>query len=309
MKMSQTELAPVAIFAYNRPDKIAALFDSLRRCENFNESCIHVFVDGAKGDHDAPAVAEVQAFVRALDLPNVTWTFSNYNLGLRKSIYAGVTKLIRTHDQVIVLEDDLTLSPIALNYFNSALSRYAAAPRVWSIAGYIYDAAALRGSPQTIAMPFAHPWGWATWGRAWNKFQLDAQPPIDQLRAASFRSAFDMNGLYPFTLQLENSIRGRVNSWYIHWYYTIFSNGGVSVFPPQRVCDNHGLSDGSHGGSFNPHDRLVYRPPLLDNLPQFCDPDSIDYWALDELKNCRELRVQRLIARAGSARRSLKALR
>jgi hypothetical protein len=115
-----------------------------------------------------------------------------------------------------------------------------------------------------------------------------------------------MNGLYPFTAQLKHSIEGRVNSWFIHWYYTVFENGGVSIFPPRRVLDNFGLSEGSHGGALNPYDRLIKRPRLLDALPEFCDPKNVDYAALDCLRSSRELRVQRFIARAGSAKRILK---
>ena len=127
------------------------------------------------------------------------------------------------------------------------------------------------------------------------------------MRSKAFRSAFDMNGLYPYTTLLNNSIEGRVNSWYIHWYYTVFANGGVSIFPPRRLVDNHGLSHGTHGGALNPQDKLVARPRLLEKVPEFCDPRGVSYQTLDLLRDCRELRVQRFIARAGSAKRRLKS--
>lgn len=300
-------LAPVAVFAYNRPDKVAALMTSLQACHGFADSQVTVFVDGPKGDRDRDSVEAVQASVRRLKLPNVTWSFQEANRGLRNSIFAGVSEIVRTHGRVIVLEDDLVLSPVALTYFNNALQHYVDARRVWSIVGYAYDAPALRDSSETVALPFAHPWGWATWARAWDHFKLDDKPDMESLNARSFKSAFDMDGLYPFTAQLRNSIEGRVNSWFIHWYYTVFKHGGISIFPPRRLVDNYGLRSGSHGGPLNPHERLVKRPPLLNRVPEFCDPDDVDYFALDLLKRCRELRVQRFIAEAGSAKRKIKA--
>ena len=299
--------APIAVFAYNRADKLRALMASLQACEGFADSYVRVFVDGPKRDSDSAPIQEVRAAVQDLQLPNVSWSFQSENRGLRASIFAGVSELIDEYGRVIVLEDDLLLSPIALTYFNDALDFYAEAENVWSVVGYMYDVPELRDSPQTLALPFAHPWGWATWSRAWSRFDLDDRPTMEYLNARSFRTAFDMAGLYPFTGQLRNSIDGRVNSWFIHWYYTVFKHRGSSIFPPRRLVDNFGFSAGSHGGPLNPHERLVKRPPMLDHLPKFCQPEGVDYVALDQLRRCRELRVQRFIAEAGTAKRKVKA--
>lgn len=299
--------APVVIFAYNRRQRLAEMVNSLRGCTGFDESPIHIFVDGPRSPKDQPAVDAVRDYVRGLALPNVTFTLADANRGLRQSVFAGVSEILRTHDRVIVLEDDLVLSPIALRYFNEALATYEHVPRVWSIAGYVYDAEPLRDCPRVLALPFAHPWGWATWSRAWSNFALDNRPADADLHSRSFKTAFDMDGLYPFSAQIRNSIEGRVNSWYIHWYYTIFRNGGCSIFPPRRVLDNFGLSAGSHGGSLNPYDRLVKRPELLTTLPEMPAVDSIDYAALDRLRDSWEVRVQRFIARAGAAKRRIGA--
>jgi hypothetical protein len=302
-------LAPIAVFAYNRPDKLASLMKSLQACEGFAESAVKIFVDGPKPGADNSPVEAVRAFVERLGLPNVSWSFQEVNRGLRNSIYAGVTEMASKYGRVIVFEDDLIVSPIALVYFNRALTHYEDVERVWSVVGYAYDAPSLRDTTTTVSLPFAHPWGWATWARAWNRFELDNQPPSEQLYSDAFRSAFDMNGLYPFTAQLKNSLEGRVNSWFIRWYYTVFSNGGVSIFPPRRVVENFGMSEGSHGGPLNPHDRLVKRPELLEVMPEFGDAAKVNYEVLDCLKTSRELRVQRFIARAGSAKRKLKSVR
>lgn len=298
--------APIAVFAYNRPDKLASMMESLRRCRGFPHSPVTIFVDGPKTVSDRSLVSAVHNYVQGLCLPNVTWSFRDVNLGLRNSIYSGVSELVAQYGRVIVLEDDLVLSPIALQYFNDALRRYEDERRVWSIVGYAYDAPELRDSTSTLILPFAHPWGWATWAHAWDRFELDNRPTTEDLSSHAFKQAFDMNGLYPFTVQLRNSISGRVNSWFIHWYYTIFEHGGVSVFPPRRVLDNFGFNEGSHGGSLNPYDRLVERPLLLDTLPNLYNSEYVDFWALDALKDCRELRVQRFIARAGSVKRTLR---
>jgi hypothetical protein len=302
---SQVDLAPIAVFAYNRRDHLAAIIHSLERCEGFSESPVTIFVDGPRDGADRDAVEEVRAFVKGLTHANLNYVISETNQGLRKAIYAGVSQLVAKHGRVIVLEDDLVLSPIALSYFNRALTYYAHDARVWSISGYISDAKELRDYPRALILPYAHSWGWATWDRAWQQFDLNARPRNENMRAASFRRAIDMNGFYPFRLMLASSISGRINSWYAHWLYTIFRHGGRSVFPPRRVLDNYGISAGTHGGRFNPHERLVKRPPLLQRVPDFEDADEIDYFAADLLKQCWEARVQRVISYAGVLKRRM----
>lgn len=301
--------APIAVFAYNRPDKLAGMMESLARCDGFSQSEVTIFVDGPKNTAAAPAVEDVRKLVQNLPYPNVRPVISDTNRGLRNAISAGVTEIVNRHGRIIVLEDDLELSPIALTYFNRALDHYEDRENIWSIAGYIYDAPELRDTKRTLTLPFTHPWGWATWERAWGHFELEGRPDDTALAADSFRAGFDMNGLYPFTTQLENSIAGRVNSWYIRWYYAHFRAGARAIFPPRRVLDNFGLTTGSHASPLNPFDRLGQRPALLTTMPEFSDADLVDFAALDALKACWELRVHRGIARAGALKRALRARR
>ncbi len=138
------DLAPIVIFAYNRADRLLAMIQSLQCCVGFERSSIFVFVDGPKSADDAASVEEVRALVKGLSLSNVHYDFSETNKGLRNSVYEGVSRIVTEYGRVIVLEDDLLLSPIALSYFNGALDRYAKDECVWSVSSYIPDVPALR---------------------------------------------------------------------------------------------------------------------------------------------------------------------
>lgn len=302
--VASRENAPIVIFAYNRADHLARMLKSLIACHGFADSEVTIRVDGPRSPSDEGGVAGVRQLVTELQLPNVTYSFAKSNKGLRRSIFEGVSAICKTKGRVIVLEDDLVLSRTALSYFNAALERYKECTDVWSIVGYSYDAPALRDKGSALILPFAHPWGWATWSRAWSQFALDARPSDANLRAESFRTAFDMNGLYPFSTLLEKSINGEVSSWFIHWYYTVFKSGGRSIFPSHRLVDNRGMGKGgTHGSRLNPYDRLVTRPPLFEGEVSFGTTEEVDHWALDLMRDARELRVQRLIAAAGYLKR------
>lgn len=308
--MTDLSAAPVAIFAFNRPDKLRRLIDSLHACELSDRTHFVFFVDGPRHDRDARLVAEVTAIATNSGLASSEVRASETNKGLRRSVYNGVGTLVKSHGRVIVLEDDLILSSIALRYFNESLDRYADDESIWSICGYLWDVPQIANHPKALILPLTNSWGWATWQRAWDKFELDTHPSLENLTSKTFRNLFDVHGLYSFTDMMQASIAKRVNSWYVHWNYTVFQHGGRSIFPPRRVLDNIGIGDGTHGGSLNPYRFLVKtRPPLLDAMPELPEIGEVDYWVVDALRDCWELRVTRFISTAGYLRRKFKRTR
>lgn len=299
------DLAPIAIFGFNRPTKLSRLFETIKRAELGTTSRYVVFIDGPRHKQEAELVEESRRVAQQSGLRNLEIRSSNTNKGLRRSIYDGVSSILEDDETVIVLEDDLLLSSVALRYFNDALSFYKDDARAWSVCGYIHDAPALRDLGRTLLLPMAQSWGWATWRSAWGQFNLNAKPSTEVLNSQSFKRSFDLNGVIPFTRMLGASVDGLIDSWFIHWNYTIFSQGGYSVYPHRRVVDNIGIGAGTHGGRLNPTNLLVKSPPLLETLPTMKEPGDIDYPALDYLRTCREVRVHRAISLAGYVKRRL----
>ena len=65
-------------------------------------------------------------------------------MGCGRSIVQAVTRLCETHGRVIVIEDDLIVSPAILAWFNTALDRYIDDERVMQISGHMFDVPALK---------------------------------------------------------------------------------------------------------------------------------------------------------------------
>jgi hypothetical protein len=307
-KMMADMNAPIAVFAYRRADHLKAMLETLSRCAGFGQSQIYIFSDGPKGDDDRSDVLAVRQAVHDLGWDNLELVVSDSNKGLKRSISEGVTSVVSKHGRVIVLEDDLHLSPVALEYFNTALDKYADEPRVWSISGYMYDVPELRDRTGAFFLPFAQSWGWATWERAWRQYDPNEFVSDQLLSSKSFRKAFSANGISDFARMLQLARDGRVSSWYIVWYYKIFREGGVSLFPPISLVSNRGFSGGTHAGQLNPYDFLVKPAPLLQTMVDLPDTIEIDYRALDVIPKSWEASVIRFIQLAGSIKRRFKYL-
>ncbi len=300
--------APVAVFAYKRADALANLLRSLAKCDGYQDTEIFIFVDGPKASGDAEEVKAVRAVADASANGHVHVRASEENLGLKASISRGVTELTKTYGRVIVLEDDLEVSSNALIYFNAALDKYEDDLRVWSISGFMYAVPALSGRREAFFLPFAHPWGWATWDRAWRHYNINAAPTLENSRSRSFKEAFSMYGLANFAQMMKLAQDGLLNSWYLPWYYMIFAKGGVSLFPPRPLVVNHGIGGkhATHGSRLNPHRMLMPKAKLSDSTIELPDVVEIDFSAIDVIRRSWDARLHRLVNLGGAIKRRLK---
>ncbi len=248
-------LAPIALFAYARPDHTRRTIEALLENPLASRSDLVVFSDGARGPEkraDVDAVRRYLATVKGFG--SVTVHHRRENLGLSRSIIGGVTSVLDRSDSVIVLEDDLVTSPHFLSYMNEGLHRFALDERVVSIHGYVYPVP--RALPEAFFLVGADCWGWATWRRGWSIFNPDGAALLEELRRRDATSAFDFDGTFPFTEMLEGQIAGRNDSWAVRWNASAFLAGRLTLYPGRSLVRNIGLDgSGVHCG----------RTPLLDS--------------------------------------------
>ena len=240
--------APIAIFVYKRAAHARRLLRSLAQNAPAARSPITIYCDGPRGAHEADAVREARAAVRELAPAHARIVERERNLGLAGSIVAGVTETIGAHGSAIVLEDDLELSPAALDYFNAAHERYRDAERVMHVAGYMYPVG--RPLPEAFFYREATCYGWATWARAWRHFEPDAARIRAAVLERGARRRFDVEGSIDFFGMLEAQIAGRVDSWAIRWYGSLWLQGGLALHPGQSLVRNTGFDgSGEHSGA------------------------------------------------------------
>lgn len=236
-------LAPIALFAYRRPDHLAATVQSLLRNPEAPQTALTIFCDGAKGETDAEGVAQVRAYAAIVTgFASVDVVERPRNFGLAASIIDGVTTMLSRHERVIVVEDDLLVSPHFLAYMNDGLERYADDEKVASIHAYIYPLH--QPVPETFFLRGADCWGWATWSRAWKHFRSDGPALLKELKAQRLTHAFDFGGPAAFTEMLKNQIKGLNNSWAIRWHAACFLDGMLTLYPGRSLVHNIG-NDGS----------------------------------------------------------------
>jgi hypothetical protein len=241
--------APIALFVYNRLDNTKKTVDCLRKNILADESDLIVFSDGPKDDRFAAEVAEVRKYIRTIEgFKKIEIVERDRNWGLARSIISGVTDILKRYDSIIVVEDDLVTTPYFLKFMNDGLVTYSDEPNVASIHGYIYPIS--EPLPETFFLRGADCWGWATWKRAWDRFEPDGKKLLSELESKDLIRAFDLDGSYGFSEMLRRQIAGKNSSWAIRWHASAFLAGMLTLYPGRSLVDNIGQgSSGTHKGS------------------------------------------------------------
>lgn len=236
-------LAPILLFVYNRPNHVRRLIDSLLQNQLSADSQLVIYSDAPKTETDKAKVDETRKFIRSIKgFATLSIVERNENFGLARNIIDGVTTQVNRYGRVIVLEDDLILSPYFLKFMNDALEIYKDEPKVGHIQAYNF----IDGSPlpNTFLIKWTGSWGWATWSRAWKHFNSDSRVLLHQLESKDLTHTFDFDDSYPFTRMLRRQIAGENDSWAIRWNASLFLSDILSLNVGRSLVLNEGF-DGS----------------------------------------------------------------
>lgn len=267
-------LAPILLFAYNRPRHLQRTVEALAQNPLAQESELFVFADGARTEDDREDVDLVRSYIHTIEgFKTVHRVERDRNYGLAANIIDGVTRVVNEYGRVIVLEDDLVTAPGFLQFMNDALDTYADEPRVGHIQAY--DFTQNPRLPETFLIKFTGSWGWATWQRAWQHFNPDGQYLLDELRRRHLTHRFDFNGKYGFTRMLRRQVEGKNNSWAIRWNASLFLQDILSLNVGRSLVQNEGFDgSGTHCGADHLYQAKLYPDrlrvekisPITENL-------------------------------------------
>ncbi len=257
-----TSLAPIVIFVYKRPVHIANLLDSLAKCAEAQYSDLVIFSDGAKNPEDT---TEVQAIERVREICKSENRFRSVRLvnqvqnqGLAKSIISGVSSVIDEFGKVIVLEDDLVVSPFFLDYMNKALEKYEHDEKVGQIGACNFFACGAK-YPEAFFIPIPDCLGWATWRKNWEKFIHDPQVIFEALeKDEELTFKFNGYGSYDFVSLLKSNVQKKVDSWAIHWHATCMLNNWLTLYPNPSMTNHIESVEATHAN-------VNILPPLKDS--------------------------------------------
>lgn len=262
-------LSPVALFVYNRPDHTRRTVESLLNNALANETTLFVYCDGAKCKEDEHSVEQVRQYISSVSgFKNITVVNRTENFGLARSIVDGVGNVLKDHESLIVLEDDIETSSCFLRYMNEALNMYKEEENVWQVTGYNYPINEVIDE-STFFFRGNSCWGWGTWRDRWTSYKKDIKQLEDTFSKEDIYK-FDFDGVAEMWKQVQLNKQGKINTWCIFFYATMFINNGLCLYPKKSLVRNIGHDgSGTHCSTSSEYTEQVLsnEPVIIEKKP------------------------------------------
>jgi len=289
---------PVVLLVFNRPHTTEQVFKEIR---NAKPPTLLVIADGPRTDQSGEdeKCAAVRDIIEQVDWDcQVLKNYSDLNLGCRKRVASGLDWAFSLVDEAIILEDDCVPHPTFFHYCQELLERYRTDERVMTISGNNFQFGRRRAKYSYYFSRYAHLWGWATWRRAWNFYDVDMKS-WPEIRDGAW--LFDIlgstrpeirDGQYQIDIRrsiqtvqywhniFEHTYKGRIDTWDYQLVFTSWLQNGLHILPNINLVSNIGFGpEATHTKVMNqcanlPITAMEY--PL--NHPPFVIRDS---WADD----------------------------
>lgn len=242
---------PVAIIFFNRPDTLKKVFEAVR---NARPSKLFLIQDGARegrADDDAK-IAECRSIVADIDWEcEVVRDYSDVNLGCGKRVYSGITSAFNTVDRIIIIEDDIVVTPDFFRFCAELLEKYKDDQRIHRISGMCHMGQYSK-SPYSYGFTnISSCWGWATWKRVWDDMDYEMSFLDDEYTMNCFKHNYrykkDAKKLLKTGYERREILRSgkRLTAWTYQFSMGGRLNNRLDITPCKNLITCIGLTDDS----------------------------------------------------------------
>lgn len=249
-------LAPIILFTYNRLEHTKKVLESLMQNKLAKNSELYIFCDGIKDNATNQEISKSQKLqsylkdfkIKSNNFKNIHLVIQDKNIGLADSIINGISKVIKLHKKAIILEDDIIVSKVFLDYMNESLNKYEKQSKVWSINAWSYpiDSSDLN---DCYFWRIPHCWGWGTWEDRWNLYARDIKWVVKNFNKADIK-AINLEGYANYFNDFLLNKSGKIKTWAIFNYLICYKSNALNLAPKISYIKQIGFDgSGVHCGS------------------------------------------------------------
>jgi len=234
--------APVLLLVFNRPEVTAEVFAAIRTAQ---PSRLYVAADGPRPDRagEAESVARTRKIATAVDWPCKLQTlFREDNLGCKAAVSGAITWFFEKEERGIILEDDCLPSQSFFHFCSELLDFYNDETRVLHINGTNPLNSAQAISNTYFFSRFESVWGWATWRRAWAKYDGELRSWPQLRRDHYLNEILPKHSANAYSNIFDRAYRNEIDSWGYPWAYAKMING-YTVVPSVNLIENIGFGE------------------------------------------------------------------
>lgn len=281
-------MTAVLLLGFNRPQAAGALAERLKNLDPDLE--VFVSLDGPR--QDVAGEAEVVAETREVlgDLLGdqlVAERLSATNEGCGLAVQSGLQWFFGQVTEGIILEDDCLPSRQFLDFAKHCLEVYREDASVSTICGVNFAPEHLTSGDPVVRSRFHHLWGWATWRRELEGFQVQDPAWRPKARGSQFFKELGPLERRDWLRWFSAAEDERPHTWDFQWVLKSWSEGKETIMPSLPLVANVGFDGGAHHSSGAPSYYFESQPRDLERWAQALDAfdwqvarrvDDLDRW-------------------------------
>lgn len=232
---------PVAFMIFNRPEYTRTVFAEIRKAQ---PKQLFIIADGPRTPSEAPLCEKTRAIVNQIDWPcEVHRNYAEKNLGLKERISSGLNWFFENVETGIILEDDCLPHQSFFRFATEMLEKYKDDERIMMISGdnFLPDFEIKDSYFFSRYFPI---WGWATWRRAWKKYDIEMQSWKTSESKEFLKKIYPKTQKYMrshMTKIFNEAYSGKINTWDAQWGYACLMSGGLCIVPKVNLVSNIGM--------------------------------------------------------------------
>lgn len=232
---------PVLFLVFNRLDITKQVFEEIKKAK---PKKLFIAADGPRNKMEKKKTDAVRKYI----LDNIDWScevktlFRTKNLGCGKAVSNAITWFFDNVNMGIILEDDCLPSQSFFPFCEELLKKYKNNEKIMHISGF---------NPVSIKKEFNEDyffsnspsvWGWATWKRAWEKYDFEMKSfaefkKLKKIDSFGFNKKMTHKKLENFNLVFNK----KIDTWDGQWGFAILNNRGFCISPYKNLIKNIGF--------------------------------------------------------------------
>jgi len=236
---------PILFLVFNRLDTTKQVFEEIKKVK---PKKLFVAADGPRNATEKKKTNAVRKYI----LNNIDWDcevktlFRTKNLGCGKAVSSAITWFFDNVNMGIILEDDCLPSQSFFPFCEELLKKYKNNKKIMQIAGFNPVSSKLKVNESYLFSYLGGIWGWATWKRAWEKYDFDIKEFEKSKTQKKLKKIGFSEQMIEFKLKTFELIKNKqVDTWDYQWDFAKLYNSGLTIIPRENLIKNIGFGAGS----------------------------------------------------------------
>lgn len=286
----------VLFIIFNRPALTELAFEKIRKAQ---PPRLYISIDGPR-DGNVDDVQKINSCIKIISKKD--WNCELFilkrdsNMGCRLAVSSAIDWFFLNEEMGIIIEDDIIPEDSFFQYCDELLERYKFNNKIGSISGCNPVSGFYEINQSYAFSIFNYIWGWATWRRAWNHYDISMKNYPSWIQSGGLKNISNGDGNFEcyWKAVFSDAYAGVVDTWDAQWAFACWSNGLLAAIPEKNLIDNIGFgADATHTRGSQPN-YLNQSKPSNMNFPMR-HPNLINTTVdLDKIIYKRAFKVSRI---------------